>query len=142
MKKQILITPLLITLLIFLAAGLAIGQNALLHLKGDIPFDFTVIDKAMVAGNYDVLPSPVTASPSLLIRSADNNDAAVFLTLPVVKKEEIEPKLVFRRYGDQYFLAQIWGGGTKIGCELPKSAKERLVAQNQPEPQLIYVAAK
>ena len=39
-------------------------------------------------------------------------------------------KLVFHRYGDRYFLAQIWVAGNNSGSELPKSPREVEVAQD------------
>jgi hypothetical protein len=45
----------------------------------------------------------------------------------------IEPsqgKLVFHRYGDEYFLSQIWQAGVNAGRELPKSRREIEVAAN------------
>ena len=139
--KKLSFIFLALALLVMLAADSAYGQIGGVTLKGDIPFAFTVVDKTVPAGTYalkEVLHSV------LVMMSTDNRENVVFFTNGVEAKgnQEVEPKLVFRRYGDQYFLAQIWTGGTRLGRELPKSAKERLVAQNQPEPQLIYIAAK
>ena len=36
-------------------------------------------------------------------------------------KAQETTKLVFHRYGDQYFLAQVWTEGNDRGSELPKS---------------------
>jgi hypothetical protein len=39
-------------------------------------------------------------------------------------------KLVFHRYGDQYFLYQVWAAGATSGRQFPKSRSEREVLQN------------
>jgi hypothetical protein len=33
--------------------------------------------------------------------------------------------LVFHRYGNQYFLSQIWDGRSNAGIELPESKREK-----------------
>jgi hypothetical protein len=38
---------------------------------------------------------------------------------------QAESKLVFNRYGDHYFLSQIWEAGDNAGRELMKSREER-----------------
>jgi hypothetical protein len=113
------------------------------YIKADIPFDFTIGDKLHPAGNYTAMP--LANSPILQIRDVDNSDAIAVGTFAVesAMNHEVKPMFVFRRYGNQYFLAEVWMGlSNTIGCELPKSAKERQVAKVQPKPELIMVAAK
>ena len=49
-------------------------------------------------------------------------------------------KLVFHRYGSQYFLAQIWTAGYEQGKELPKSSRESEVAQDYPVQNVVLAA--
>ena len=35
------------------------------------------------------------------------------------------PKLVFHKYGDQYFLSQIWDGQNDTGIQLAESKREK-----------------
>ena len=46
----------------------------------------------------------------------------------------------FHRYGDQYFLAQIWTAGNDMGNELPKSGRETEVATDNPAHNVVVVA--
>jgi hypothetical protein len=48
-----------------------------------------------------------------------------------VQANEIQrhSKLVFRRYGDEYFLREVWISGAMTGREFPMSRRERQVAQ-------------
>ena len=39
-------------------------------------------------------------------------------------------KLVFDRYGTQYFLAEIWVEGARLGRHLPKSSREKELAKD------------
>jgi hypothetical protein len=38
-------------------------------------------------------------------------------------------KLVFNRYGSQYFLAEIWVGSAALGRQLPKTSREKELAK-------------
>jgi hypothetical protein len=38
---------------------------------------------------------------------------------------EIKASLVFNRYGDSYFLSEVWTGEDQYGLRLPKSRTER-----------------
>ena len=67
------------------------------------------------------------------------------MTLPTsANGPQDKTKLIFHRYGNRYFLAQIWSAGSSRGRELPKSAKEReqaLTAHSQKPEQVTIVAS-
>jgi hypothetical protein len=51
-------------------------------------------------------------------------------------------KLVFHRYGDRYFLSQVWGTDQSTGSQLQKTAQERELARNsRGELATIFVSA-
>ena len=52
-----------------------------------------------------------------------------------------QSKLVFHRYGDRYFLAQIWMAGSNSGQELPKSPRETEAARDYTVQEVVLVAA-
>lgn len=137
-KLSVIIFPVL--LLCMLAAGVAYGQIKVIA-HGNIPFDFTVLEKSFPAGTYDVLNTNLISTAEFHIRGKENLESVHFTTIAREKSNPVDPKLVFRRYGNQYFLAELWLGGT-TGRELPKSSKELQVAKSYGEPQLIYIAAK
>lgn len=95
-----------------------------------IPFNFSVAGKTLPAGRYDVGRSTQTSAEGLMLRGADGR-AGVFVLTRGIQTEEVqqESKLVFRRYGDQYFLGEVWISGRSTGRELPSSRKERLIKQ-------------
>jgi hypothetical protein len=66
------------------------------------------------------------------------------LTLPSQANElQTETRLIFHRYGNQYFLSQIWTSGQKLGRELLVGRAEQEVArQNGSEKKLAVLAAK
>ena len=141
--KKLLSLLALMSLLIFLTAGSAYAQTSV---KADIPFDFTVKDKSLLAGSYTVSQYGL-AILSLLIQELNNPETQSYVLANAVEtnpgKPSQAPRLVFRRYGEQYFLGQVWmAAGNTTGREIQKSVKELQVAKNSPEPELIYVAAR
>ncbi|HYT24426.1 MAG TPA: hypothetical protein VEW05_29835 [Candidatus Polarisedimenticolia bacterium] len=84
------------------------------------------------------------SSPALLIRNTEGKTAMMVITSPAsVNGPQANSKLVFHRYGGQYFLSQVWTAGSTRGSELPKSAKEKeqaLAAQNVAPDQVTIVA--
>ena len=103
-------------------------QAQSIMLKADIPFDFRVGDKRLPSGQYHVKSlNPVLTQ----IQSKDAHSTAIVLTTGMqAAKISDTGKLVFNRYGDQYFLSKIWVGSSAMGHELRKSRLEREVAVN------------
>ncbi len=52
-----------------------------------------------------------------------------------------QSKLVFHRYGDRYFLAQLWVAGSDSGRELAQSPREMEVARNYTVQDVVLFAA-
>ena len=94
-----------------------------------IPFAFTVGEKALPAGEYRVAKLPtVTDSPMLIQRTDSSVSAIVGSNATEANKQQDHSKLVFRCYGNRYFLSQIWVAGSSRGRELPRSAQEKELA--------------
>jgi len=117
----------LISLLsLLLVAGSATAQT--IHVRGDIPFDFIVGNKTLPAGVYDL--GSLQMADALLIE-ADNRKSSMMVISNAAEtfRPADKTKLVFRRHGDQYFLAEIWVKGSQLGRELPKTSREKEVAR-------------
>lgn len=127
MKKQILylvtLTALLITPLAFAGAGAAVD------LKANIPFDFVVGNKSMPAGEYMIRKS---STPGLVQLSNFEEKANVMVITQVVRnlKASKGSRLEFRRYGNQYFLGNIWTEGLQVSHEIQVSRTERKAIDN------------
>ena len=50
--------------------------------------------------------------------------------------------LVFHKYGDQYFLEQIWSGGEQTGSQLLESRSERTVRRQLAQTQQSNMSGK
>jgi hypothetical protein len=90
----------------------------------DIPFDFIVGNKTLPAGKYTV-NSATRDGQGVSIASRAGKSSAMVLTLEVAEKSNKRiPRMVFHRYGQQYFLAEVWSGNS-YGRQLMETKRER-----------------
>jgi hypothetical protein len=148
MKKQVLRIFSMLSLAVTLACA-AVYANPAGPVRANIPFDFSVANKTLPAGVYTV--ATMTTPGLLLIRREDGRTGALIQTQGVqARREQDKTKLVFRRYGDHYFLAQLWTAGDSNGRELWKSRTERdliksrsnYLAKNAVEPEVVCIVAE
>jgi hypothetical protein len=148
LKKQIFSLVATLTLLIPMAIIGFAGLNA--RVSADIPFNFNVGNKEFKAGKYIVgrLPGGRT-SDILMIRGEDNKEVANFNVNNTYGKGEPKARLVFHRYGNQYFLAKVFDAENQEGAALVKSKAEReaaktrdVITQNAGEPEVVTVIAQ
>jgi len=126
MIKSLTMLMVLVTLSLVTAVVSANAQS-LRTAYANIPFDFTTGDKAMPAGEYQV--RRVTPDgDAILVRAIDSSVSAVKMTNNIVHLEPSkETKLVFHRYGNQYFLSEVWVAGSTTGRQIRKSNSEKAV---------------
>lgn len=110
-------------------------------LRANIPFQFHVGEKVMPAGQYQV--ASLNNSPGVIkVSSAEKKTAALALKNTIrAKSGATESRLIFRRYGNEYFLAQVFTGGAEVGSELATSKAERRIINRQPNRHLAERAA-
>lgn len=79
-------------------------------LSADVPFSFNVGDREMQSGKYTVT---ILGDSALLIQSVDFKKTAMSISNSMLTPSNLKnAKLVFNRYGDQYFLSSVsWPGG-------------------------------
>src|SRR5262249_32865164 len=130
LKKQTVKAFVLVGLLFSLSAIYVYAKGNTLIRKVEIPFNFSVGDKILPAGTYDV--SRVTQDKVVLqLRSEDGREVIRILTHSVQAKETpATGKLSFRRYGPTYFLFQIWEPDDNQGRQLSKSRTEQSVERD------------
>ena len=106
----------------------------------NVPFDFVVRNQHFAAGAYSVTVS--RAQGSLLIRGEDNGSSAFALSNAAQRaRTETHPTLVFNRYGDHYFLSQVWAFGSDSGRELIPSKMEEELASKTGKPEIVALLA-
>jgi hypothetical protein len=109
-------------------------------MKVNIPFGFAVEDHSLPAGEYLVLT--VTPERSIRILSADGKHSAIVNTLPNYAKEpSSNSRLVFHRYGDEYFLSQVWTAGQNVARNPLSSNKAMEIASSGGKPETLTVIA-
>jgi hypothetical protein len=117
-----------ITAIAMLAAMSSFAQNYATF-QASVPFDFTLGNKTMPSGQYFVEPS---LKPNVVvIRSADQKHNYVIMGASVTSHDQTTAKLVFHRYGDQYFLSEVWTRGDDRGTQLPVTPRERELISQQ-----------
>ena len=109
-----------------LLASTAIAQTRQGDVTADIPFPFVVAQQTLPAGRYVV--SPVNPD-SMGIHDANNRGAFVPTHSTQRGVSDNSCKLVFHRYGDTYFLSEVWVDGNALGRALFRSRAERELAQ-------------
>ena len=136
MKKQVLT---LLGLGLMLASAAAYAQTV--NMKVNIPFKFVVRDATLPSGEYTIGTLGM-ASNAISIRNSDQKAQSLVLSHRCESSTTSEQtKLVFHRYGDRYFLSQIWVAGDNAGRELTKSRQEVEVAQDYTMQNVLLVAS-
>jgi len=122
---------LLAVMMIIAASVSANAQSLNYRLTANIPFDFSVGGEKLPAGKYWINRAQQSNGDTVVqIRSTDLHSNLVRFTIPVLAAAPAKnSSLVFRRYGDEYFLAEIWPMGSETGRELPKTRAERELAR-------------
>jgi hypothetical protein len=95
-------------------------------IRAHVPFAFTVGDKSLPAGDYTVrILNPTSDRKTLQIRSENGRVSAIVQTVGVDGALARDTKLVFRRYGEQYFFAQAQMAGDTTSLAATKTRAER-----------------
>jgi len=123
-----------LSLSLFAPGSGAGAQTPTLHLVADIPFDFRSGSEMMPAGKYDI---QTLSSHILIVRGTTHSRSQLLVARDALTlKPSDHGKLVFHRYGNKYFLYQVWSPGQSNGFEFPKghAEKEAIRAANTPAP--------
>jgi hypothetical protein len=131
MKNVVAKMGLLAAMMIIAASVSANAQSLNYRLTANIPFDFSVGGQKLPAGKYWInRAQPSNGDLVIQIRSMDGHSNATRLTIPKSGFDPVQTSaLVFNRYGDEYFLSEIWVAGGVTGRELTKSRAERELAR-------------
>ena len=90
-----------------------------------VPFNFYVKDRALPAGQYTVALVQVAGADALKIQSQDGRLTAIIASHAAsVRGDQAKPQLVFSRYEDRYFLAQVSGLEQMSAQQVARSRSE------------------
>ena len=141
MKRNVYGALMIIALALIVSVPMTQAQA---RAKANVPFEFSLNHQMMPAGNYEISSE---GNKLLEVRNLDNMKACLVIESVHVQasqtSEAPHAKLVFHRYGDQYFLAEIWDGSA-LGIRLPESKheKELQLSSNAPQPETVVIAMK
>ena len=108
------------------------AQSLAYRITVNVPFDFSIADKKLPAGKYSIGRARLNSDDTILsILDEDGHTKQLRASIPVQTFDaKNKATLVFHRYGDQYFLYQVWSAGETTGRQFPKSSAEREIRRN------------
>jgi hypothetical protein len=119
-----------ITMLVGIMSVSARAQNNATRIIANIPFEFSVGNQTMPAGEYTVsCTNPASDLKVLQLRTRDGHESVMLRTGSVNRNAPGDAKLVFNRYGNQYFFAQAWFQADGTGMQASKSRSEKQIAR-------------
>lgn len=140
MKRQALMILTTLSFLVMLTATSVYAQSSTV-LVANIPFEFVIGNKAFPAGEYTFR---YTYRNVIQIQSQDRGESMFVSTGPAEAKK-MGNRLVFNRYGDQYFLSTLWRmGDLGRAVRMSRSERElirarRALAKSASEPQMVSI---
>jgi hypothetical protein len=124
--------PTLFVLITLLGTSLAIlpaHAQSFSRVRVNVPFDFSVGNTPLKAGNYTVSQ----LEPGIIVFSGNDgqqSQIAATVVLDSVNHNQ-KPQLVFTRYGSEVFLNRIFLAGYEDGHELRRSEREKQLIQQR-----------
>jgi hypothetical protein len=138
-------TKLAVVVMLVALSGLAVAQliGSSTRIVSQVPFDFTVANKTVPAGQY-VVQAATMDGKTLMISNAGAKVGLMSPAFPTeAKRGAAHYALVFDHYGDRYFLSGIKLQGSKTVYTLPESkAEAELRAQNVTSSEEVLLAAQ
>jgi hypothetical protein len=121
-------------------AGTCLWAQLSHRMVAEIPFDFQVSGQTLPAGSYSVKDAGTEGMTQV---TSEATRHSIFVFTPGTKDgRERESKLVFHRYGDNYFLSQIWIGSTTGRVVAPNRRERELQTQAALHTAVVPLAAE
>lgn len=112
-------------LIVMTAAGAAFALQSE-QLKVTVPFRFTVNEKVLPAGTYEIFYADVNDETSMDVRATNGTAEDTFFVEDLAAPEGApKTELVFDEIGTQHFLRQIWVAGQDEGHQVALSKAEK-----------------
>jgi hypothetical protein len=132
---------LFLTVGVCLIAGMVVpvsAQSGTVMLRGEVPFDFVSANRSIPAGQYSIEVWQAH------VRIYDANRHPVQMTLSNPRqsnRNEEKPRLVFHKYGDTYFLYQVWTSDYKVEFRTSRT-EYNLKATRQTDERIFILAVR
>jgi len=129
--------PLFIALVLALTIGASKAKAQITDdLEVNIPFQFHAGDTKLPAGEYRIHVLEDSDLRLLEISSANGSVSALFQVQDRgLNSTPANSELIFNKYGDRYFLTELFEEGSASGSQVVKSRYEKAVSQQAAEAQ-------
>ncbi len=115
----------------------ATPSHAQAMIKADVPFSFSAGYGVLPAGEYNIARSGLG---QVMLLSNGRHGVELMIPKTTDWRDNVgTPKLVFHRYGDEYFLAEIWTNADDCVRTLSVHPRERQLAKAGVSPQVAVV---
>ena len=102
------------------------------RVTANVPFDFVVGDKTFTAGAYEV-KAATSSGGAMIVRNQSSQRSITRLTNSIQPiNKDTTARLVFHRYGETYFLAEVWSGADYAGRQVLESKREKQLRREAP----------
>lgn len=127
--------------LFLILAVVSVSAQSGSWIAASIPFDFAAGETKLKAGDYTVKR---LSKETILLRSADQKTNVIVLASVSLQQArgDARERLVFNRYGSEYFLTQVWTNRNADGRELSRSKTETRLAKSAPQPEAVEIIAR
>lgn len=138
MKKNLLSLAMSLALLMSAAA-----QAQTTHLKITVPFEFTAGSVQLPAGEYEVTAVGPWGGPTLSVHNVNSNAGTLILSTSCLsQKPAADAKLVFHRYGQHYFLVEVWNRNSSVGNQIQIHSRQTEMARNPSKDEVVLIASE
>jgi hypothetical protein len=138
MKRNLFGTVSLVALSLLITNNGAYAQTAA---RADVPFAFNVGTTHMPAGTYKIKRADFDTN-FIMVSNINTGDTVLSL-FQRETPSHVSHKLIFHHRGNQYFLAEIWGGDGSAGMAMPATkAEQQVEVARNPTPQNIEIALR
>ena len=137
MKNNLLSLAMSLALLMSAAA-----QAQTTHMKVTVPFEFIAGNVQLPAGEYEVTALGPWGGNTVSVHNVNSNAGSVVVSNSCrSQKPAADAKLVFYRYGHQYFLAQVWNRNSFSGSQIRIKPGQTELAKNQAKDEVVLIAS-
>ena len=114
------------------------------RIEASVPFDFAAGETQLKAGDYTVTR---ISKDALQLRNAQTKTSVIVMAPLAIQqtRNDAPERLVFKRYGNEYFLSQVWTNRAADGRGLFTSKAEKRLAKQMDKnqrPQSVEVVAR
>jgi hypothetical protein len=129
--------PLFIALVLALTIGASKTKAQIIDdLEVNIPFQFHAGDAKLPAGEYRIHVLENSDLALMEIVSADGSTSALFqIRESDANAAPAKNELIFNKYGNRYFLAELFEEGNATGSQVAESRYEKVVSHEAVEAQ-------